>query len=51
MQVNYINLLRQADLNDNEKEILSKEINEVDELYHNKGFIGFLLVKLIKFIF
>ena len=49
--LNYINLLRQADLNDDEKKILSREISEVDRLYHSKGLIGFLLVKLIKFIF
>lgn len=48
--VNFINLLRQADLSDDEKEILSGEIDLVDAKYKNRGVVGSLLLKIIKFL-
>lgn len=45
--LNYINLLKQSTISDNEKKLLKREINEIDKIY-KKGLIGFLLVKLIK---
>ena len=48
--LNYINLLRQADLSDDEKEILKNEIKEVDRIYQNRGFVGKFLVGLVKFL-
>ncbi len=48
--VNYINLLRQGDFTLAEKKMLFDEISEIDEIYKNKGLMGFALVKLIKFL-
>lgn len=48
--LNYINLLRQADLSASERKELMGEISLVDEKYKNRGLVGFLLVKLIKFL-
>ena len=48
--LNYINLLRQAELSDDEKSVLKNEISELDAVYENRGIIGNLLVWLIKFL-
>ena len=48
--VNYINLLRQGDFTQAEKKALYNEISAIDEIYKNKGIMGFLLVKLIRFL-
>ncbi len=48
--LNYINLLRQSNFSKRETELLSLEIQEIDEIYKNPGIIGFLLVKFIKLI-
>lgn len=48
--LNYINLLRQAKLTDDESKMLTEEISWIDEVYKNCGLIGFLLLKLIKFL-
>lgn len=48
--LNYINLLRQANLTDDEKEILENEITQVNSVYKNKGFIGKFLVWIIKIL-
>lgn len=48
--LNYINLLRQAELTFSETEMLLKEVNLIDENYKNRGLIGFLLVWLIRFL-
>lgn len=48
--VNYINLVRQADLSESEKKTLMDEIDLIDEKYENRGVVGSLLVKIIKFL-
>ena len=48
--VNYINLLRQGDFTKREKKQLYDEIAEIDRIYKNKGVMGFMLVKLIRFL-
>ena len=48
--VNYINLLRQGNFTKNEKQALYDEISQIDKIYKNKGIMGFLLVKMIKFL-
>lgn len=49
--LNYINLLRQSDgFNFKEKEALDAQITEIDQHYRNRGFIGSILVMLIKIL-
>lgn len=48
--VNYINLLRQGNFTKSEKQALYDEISQIDKIYKNKGIMGFLLVKMIKFL-
>ena len=46
--LNYINLIRQADLTDTERQTLLSEIELIDEKYEKRGFVGSVLVWLIK---
>lgn len=48
--VNYINLLRQGDFTESEKKELHDEISAIDDIYKNKGIMGFALVKLIRIL-
>ncbi len=45
----YIYLLRQADLSAGEKKILLGEISLIDEHYRNRGLIGHVIVRALKF--
>ena len=47
--LNYLSLLKKGDFSKDEMNILSCEIKEVDDIYKNKGLLGFLIIKLIKF--
>ncbi|MBQ6512987.1 glycosyltransferase family 2 protein [Methanobrevibacter sp.] len=47
--LNYLSLLKKGDFSKDEMKILLSEIKEVDDIYKNKGLLGFLIVKLIKF--
>lgn len=48
--LNYVNLLRQAEFSQSEMEALLDEVNLIDRQYENRGVVGYLLVKLIKFL-
>ena len=48
--LNYLSLLKKCDFTKDEMKILLNEIKEVDDIYKNKGLLGFLIVKLIKFL-
>lgn len=48
--LNYISLLKKCDLSKDEMKILLCEIKELDDIYKNKGLLGFFIVKLIRFL-
>ena len=48
--INYINLLKQSKLSDEEKRFLSEEISELDDVYDKRGLTGSLLVFLIRIL-
>lgn len=48
--LNYISLLNNVNLFNKEKQELLTQIIEIDKSYKNRGFVGFLLVELIKIL-
>ena len=48
--LNYLSLLKKGRFSDFEMKVLLDEINEIDDIYKNKGLFGFLIVKFIKFL-
>lgn len=47
--LNYLSLLKKGDFTKSEMKLLLNEIKEIDDIYKNKGLLGFLIVKFIKF--
>ena len=47
--LNYLSLMKKGDFSKSEMKILQDEINEIDDIYKNKGLLGFLIVRFIKF--
>lgn len=48
--LNYINLLRQTELDEDERKTLGDEVDLIDRNYKNRGAVGFLLLKLIRLL-
>lgn len=48
--LNYINLVRQGEFTQTEKGELLSEIDIIDRIYENRGFVGWALVKLCRFV-
>ena len=48
--LNYMSLLKKGDFTKSEMKLLLNEIMEIDDIYKNKGLIGFLIVKFAKFL-
>lgn len=47
--LNYLSLLKKGDFTKSEMKLLLNEIKEIDDIYKNKGLLGFLIVKFVKF--
>ncbi|WP_407423993.1 glycosyltransferase family 2 protein [Methanobrevibacter sp.] len=47
--LNYLSLLKKGDFTKSEMKLLLNEISEIDDIYKNKGLLGFLIVKFMKF--
>lgn len=47
--LNYLSLLKKGQFTKSEMTLLLNEIKEIDDIYKNKGLLGYLIVKFIKF--